>query len=263
MALTAKERKFCEEYVRTGSSADAYLNAGYAVLNPATKMTTKAAEILKRPQIKEYIAELKDARAKRVGITHDMVLKRLWAIASADPNDIVSVRVSNCRYCWGKDFKYQFTDVELEHRYAEAERLGMDEPSEEGGGGFNLSRPPHPDCPSCGGSGKAKLLYQDTTKLSPKARLLYAGAEPTRNGIKIKMHNQLDALVKTADALGMFESETIEKLRQANLKKVEAETREIGKELTPVKVEINVVDASKPERVRDDGNQSDSEHTSE
>ena len=79
-----------------------------------------------------------------------------------------------------------------------------------------------------------------------------------RNGIKIKMHDQLQALVKVADHLGMFESATVEKLRQANLKKVEAETSAIGKELVPVKVEIQVVDASNPNRVRDNDSESDS-----
>lgn len=80
--------------------------------------------------------------------------------------------------------------------------------------------------------------------------MLYAGAEETRYGVKVKMHDQLAALVKVADHLGMFESKTIEAMRQAQLKKIQAETDAIGKELQPVKVEINVVDASNPERVR-------------
>ena len=256
--LTKFERKFCEEYVRTGSRTEAFMASGYAIPANKTLIGNKTTELFKRPQVIEYIEELKAARAKRVGITQDMVVKRLWAIASADPNDLVAVRVSNCRHCWGKDFKYQFTDAELEQRMDEAERLDLEEPSEEGGGGFNLSRPPHPDCPACGGIGKSKLMIKDTTSLKGGARLLYAGAEPTRNGIKIKMHNQLDALVKVADHLGMFESSTVEKLREAQLRKVEAEADQLGKELTPVKVEIKVVDASNPDRERNDDPESDS-----
>ena len=258
MTLTKKERTFCEEYVKTGSSLDAYIKAEYSLMADKAKMYVKAAEILKRPKVKAYIDELKIGRAKRVNITIDQVVHRLWAIANADPNDLVSVRVSNCRHCWGKDFKYQHTDAELQAKYDEAERLGMDEPDELGGAGFNMSRVPHPDCPSCGGIGRSKLMIKDTTQLQGDARLLYAGAEPTRNGIKIKMHDQLQALVKVADHLGMFESATVEKLRQANLKKVEAETSAIGKELVPVKVEIQVVDASNPNRVRNNDSESDS-----
>lgn len=262
MRLTKLERKFCEEYVRTGSNIEAYNNAGYAMCENTNKAQTKAAEIMKRPQVKAYVEELKVARAKRVGITHDMVLYRLWGIASADPNDIVSVRVTNCRHCWGKEFKYQYTDDEIETMETESEELDIVLDTK-GGGGFNASRPPHPDCPACAGVGKSKLMVKDTTTLDGNARLLYAGAEPTRNGIKVKMHNQLDALVKIADHLGMFESRTVEQLRQAQLKKVQAETDQIGKELTPVKVEINVVDASNPKRVHDDNTQSDTEHTTE
>ncbi len=254
--LTKFERKFSEEYVRTGSSSEAFLKSGYSIPKDKAHIPIKTSALLKRPEIMAYIEELKEARAKRVGITHDMVLKRLWAIATADANDIVAVKVSNCRYCWGKDFKYQFTDAEVEQRLAEAERLDMDEPAEEGGGGFTLQRPPHPDCPACGGIGKQKLMVKDTTTLEGGARLLYAGAEPTRNGIKVKLHNQVEALVKVADHLGMFESRTIEKIRQAQLKKIQTETDQLGKELVPVKVEIQVVDASNPDRVREDDSES-------
>mgnify|MGYP006913697178 FL=1 len=87
-------------------------------------------------------------------------------------------------------------------------------------------------------------MIQDTHNLSPQARILYAGAEETRYGVKVKMHDQLAALVKVADHLGMFESKTIEAMRKAQLAKIKAETDALGKELQPVKVEINVIDLS-------------------
>ena len=263
-ALSPKERAFCEHYVKTADKVESYKAAGYAIMD-RDKIYNKLNLILARPKVKEYIALLKEKRMNRVGISQDMVLKRLWAIASADPNELVAVKVSNCRHCWGKDFKYQYTDDEFENLLEEAERLGLEEPNTAGGDGFNLSRPPHPDCPACGGVGKAKVAISDTQTLSPQARVLYAGAEQTRNGIKVKMHDQLAALVKVADHLGMFESATIEELRQANLKKLNAEADAMGRDVAPVQVNIQVVDASKPSRVRgdeDDSSQSDTEHTS-
>lgn len=257
MALSGKERKYCEEYVRTGSKHEAFNLAGYAKCKNTTQVASKVAAIHARPQVLLYIQELEGKRNARVGITHDMVLRRLWAIASADPNEIVSVKVSNCRYCWGTDFRYNYTLPEWEDKLAEAETHNLAEPLEEGGHTFTINRPPHPDCPRCGGAGKAKLMIQDTTQLTGSARILYAGAEPTRNGIKVKLHNQLDALVKIADAVGLFESATVERIRVAQAKKLEVETDQIGKDVIPVKVEIKVVDASNPNRVIDDEPPSD------
>lgn len=53
----------------------------------------------------------------------------------------------------------------------------------------------------------------DTDKLSPQARLLYAGAEQTKTGIKVNMRNQDAALLNIAKALGMF----TEKLQVTNI----------------------------------------------
>lgn len=247
--MTAKELGFIEHYMKTRQASESYLAAGYSD-HGKQKNTVKASELLRRPRIAEEILKRDLERKKRTGITEDVVVRRLWQIATADPANIVRVKVSNCRHCWGSEFKYQYTDQEWEAQVEEAERLDLPEPPKAGGVGFTLNRPPHPDCPSCGGVGKSKLIVADTNSLDPQSRLLYAGAEPGRYGIKVKMHDQMQALVKVAEHLGMFESKTVEKIRQATLAKLAAEADEAGKDITPVQVNINVVDASRPDRER-------------
>lgn len=247
--FTGRELAFIEHYMIHGKPLAAYQHAGYAVLSKE-RMVLKGQELLRRPRIKEEIAKRKAERKARTGISEDLVLQRLWSIASADATELVSVKVHNCRYCWGTNFDYQYTDLEWQTKLSEAEEFSLEEPPERGGHNYTVSRPPHPDCPQCFGAGRKQVMVQATQNLSPQGRMLYAGAEETRYGVKVKMHDQLAALVKVADHLGMFESKTIESLRQAQLKKLEAETDAIGKELQPVKVEIQVVDASNPNRER-------------
>lgn len=247
--FTGKEILFIEHYMVHGKPLDAYKHAGYAELS-RDRMVMKAQELLKRPRIKEEISKRRQERKERTQISEDLVLQRLWTIATADANELVAVKVTNCRHCWGDNFDFQYTDLEWQNKLQEAEDYNLEDPDPRGGHNYTVSRPPHPDCPHCFGAGIKKVVINDTQELSPSARLLYAGAEEGRYGIKVKMHDQLAALVKVADHLGMFESKTIEAMRQAQLAKIKAETDALGKEMQPVKVEINVVDASNPERVR-------------
>lgn len=247
--FTGRELAFIEHYMVHGKPLAAYQHAGYAELSK-DRMVLKGQELLRRPRIKEEIAKRRAERKARTGISEDLVLERLWTIASADASELVSVKVANCRHCWGDNFDYQYTELEWQNKLDEAEEFNLEEPAPRGGHNFQASRPPHPDCPHCFGAGKKHVMIQDTHNLSPQARILYAGAEETRYGVKVKMHDQLAALVKVADHLGMFESKTIEAMRKAQLAKIKAETDALGKELQPVKVEINVVDASNPDRER-------------
>ncbi|MFM9859099.1 terminase small subunit [Pseudoxanthobacter sp. M-2] len=48
-------------------------------------------------------------------------------------------------------------------------------------------------------------MIDDTTKLSPDAAALYAGVKTTKDGIEIKMHDQMAALEKLGRHLGVFE----------------------------------------------------------
>lgn len=262
--LTELERKFVDYIVAGEKHIDAVLKAGYSCTK-RSYASTLGANILKRPQVKEYLALRRAEAAERNSLNEDFVIKRLMAIVSADPSKIVGVKKQNCRHCWGIDFKYRFTDEEYEQRLKIAESTKT-ELEECGGAGFSVSRAPHPDCPHCGGLGVGVLSIADTQELGPNERLLYQGAEYTRNGIKIKMHDQMTAIIKLGDYLGIFESKTVEELRKLQLAKTKAETDALNRQQLPIKVEIQVHDASNPDRTRGEllnDTKTDAEHTSE
>lgn len=265
--LTEKERKFVDLLVLGEKHIDAVIKAGYSITK-RNYASTLGANILKRPHVKLYLAKRRSEAAERNSLNEDFVIKRLVAIASADPSKIVGVKKQNCRHCWGIDFKYRLTDEEYEQRVriAESTKTELDEA---GGGGFEVGRPPHPDCPYCAGIGHATLEIADTQTLGPNEKVLYAGAEYTKNGIKIKFHDQMNAVVKLGEYLNIFESKTIEELRRLQLDKVKAETDALNRQQLPILVEIQVQDASNPDRVRgkqlnhDDDTTTDPEYTSE
>ena len=73
MSLTAKQQRFCEEYIIDLNGTQAAIRAGYS--------EKTAAEIgyenLKKPQIAEFLQGLMDARSKRTEITADSVLQEI------------------------------------------------------------------------------------------------------------------------------------------------------------------------------------------
>ncbi|MCM3130958.1 terminase small subunit [Paenibacillus provencensis] len=217
MALTAKQKKFAEEYIVDLNATQAAIRSGYS------EKTAKSIgqENLTKPDLQEYIQHLMDERSKRTEITADMVLERWWNIATADPNELVHLRRLNCRFCHGINNEFQWVDEEeYEERVKYAENEAMAEsleknvtvapkiPSKEGGFGFNKLADPNPECPHCLGEGKADLHMEDTKKLRGGARLLYAGIKQTQAGIEIKMHDQAKALENVARHLGMFKDRT-------------------------------------------------------
>lgn len=85
MALTAKQRRFVDEYLIDLNATQAAIRAGYS------KSTSRqmGAENLSKPVIQEAIASGKDARAGRVEISQDMVLRELAKIGFSDIRKVV------------------------------------------------------------------------------------------------------------------------------------------------------------------------------
>ena len=192
--FTEKQRKFCEEYVLCLNAKEASRRAGYTSNQP----------LLDLPHIQGYIDYLVEKREQRLHIKQDDVLNRLWAIATADQNDLVQYRRVNCRFCYGTGHRYQWTDTEYERAISEAERLGYPPPVAPGGSGFIRSRNANPECPECQGEGDGRLHANDTRKLSAAGKALYAGVEQGRDGLKVKSHDQMKALELVGKHLGMF-----------------------------------------------------------
>ena len=142
--------------------------------------------------------------AYAAGITPEWVVGQWAKIAHADPNDIVQIRRTCCRHCHGFGHQYQWTEAEYSAAVDRAVDSGKPAPDGMGGFGFDPNAEPHPECPECGGLGIEDVHVADTRKLRGPAKVLYAGAERTRNGIKINMRDKDAAVANLARYLGMM-----------------------------------------------------------
>ncbi|MEC4569335.1 terminase small subunit [Paenibacillus sp. CMAA1739] len=213
MALSRMQKLFVKEYLVDLNATQAAIRAGYS----AKTAEQQASRLLTNVKVQAEIDEAISKRSKRTEITADMVLQRWWDIATADPNDIIHLRRTCCRYCFGKEHQYQWRD---ESEYEQAVQRAVNDakqksleggkevqpiiPSNDGGYGFDKLERPHPKCPNCLGEGREGVHIEDTRHLAGKAKLLYAGLKTTNAGIEIKMQDQGKALENVARHLGMF-----------------------------------------------------------
>lgn len=213
MALTAKQQLFVKEYLIDLNATGAATRAGYS---PKTAEVI-GYENLRKPSIQQSIKEAQEKRSAKVDITAEMVLKRWWDIATANPNELIHTRRLACRHCHGIDHAYQWIDKDeynkaLEESLDSAERESKKQdrpiqaviPSDIGGYGYNRIDDPNKECPKCLGEGSLDIHVEDTRKLEGGAKLLYAGVKTTANGIEVLMQDQAKALEHVARHLGMF-----------------------------------------------------------
>lgn len=213
--MSAQHHRFCQEYLvdlnGTKAYQRVYVHAAYETAR------TRSQELLQNPPIRSEIQRLLDERAALTGVTADRVLLRLWNMATADPRELVEVRVGSCRHCWGLYNQYQYTDREWEkalsehvHREAKRRKAEGDDfvPAhcpEKGGTGYTPNRPPSPECPECHGDGEPRSIIKDQKNLSPGALALFGGVKYDKNGnMSVLVREQLPALKLVAEHLGLF-----------------------------------------------------------
>jgi hypothetical protein len=89
MALTKKERAFCEEYIENGYNASqAYHKVYECSIEDARKRYCKT---FRKPEIKEYIASLQKEAFAAAAINAERIALKLSDIAFADKDDEVYV----------------------------------------------------------------------------------------------------------------------------------------------------------------------------
>ena len=85
MALTKKEKAFCEEYVANGGNAS---RAYFAAYDTSLENARRAyCRVFKKPEVKEYIAALQKEAFAAACINAERVALRLSDIAFADKDD--------------------------------------------------------------------------------------------------------------------------------------------------------------------------------
>jgi len=214
-AFEIRLERFADEYLIDLNGAAAAVRAGYS----EHTADVKASQLLARADVQEMIEQRELERSKRTKITADNVLRDMYEIATADASEYSEIRVGCCRYCYGKDHRYQRTPRELEIHREEweakvtkankgesPERLAelLEEFDPEGGSGYDKSKAPIQGCPECFGEGIARAVFKNTSTMSPAARRAFGGVKSKEKSMEVVVRDQDAALFKVADHLGMF-----------------------------------------------------------
>lgn len=215
--LTDKQEKFVQELIAGKSQREAYKLA-YSVVKMTDKtVDEKACRLFAQDKIQARYNEIHDRLIKESEdeciVSAKDVLRELVNIITTDSNEIVELRRTCCRYCWGKKNKYQLTQNEMAQRKAEyalqkekvlAEGKEIKPFNTLGGVGFNPTKEPNQKCPECFGQGVETPFFHDTRKLSPAAKSLYAGVKVTKDGIEVKTQSKDKMIELLGRHLGMF-----------------------------------------------------------
>ena len=89
MKLTAKQRKFCDEYIKSGNATEAYFKAGYQIKsNEAAR--ANASRMLTKANIKEYIeTRLKQLESNKLAGARE-VLEYLTSVMRGEQTESVA-----------------------------------------------------------------------------------------------------------------------------------------------------------------------------
>ena len=85
MALTKKERDFCEEYIANGHNASQAYHKVYGC--PIEDARRRYCKTFKKPEVKEYIADLQREAFDAACINAERVALKLAEIAFAEKGD--------------------------------------------------------------------------------------------------------------------------------------------------------------------------------
>ena len=85
--LTAKQNRFCEEYMIDLNATQAAIRAGYSVKTA----NEQGSRLLANVSVQREIERLKAERSRRTGITSDRVLQELAKIAFVDPATVIDL----------------------------------------------------------------------------------------------------------------------------------------------------------------------------
>ncbi len=205
--LRERYERFCGHFVESRNRMQAFRLA-FVVDKKATSQWVheQSAKLMRDPAIMARVQDMRDAAAAQTIVTVRDIIQDLHDIATADPNELVSVVRDACRFCHGVGHHHQWID---EAEYAgtcddamKRTKPGCDVvmPDMSGGFGFTPTAEPNPMCPACFGRGVEVQMQRDTTRLSPQARKLYAGISKG----EIQIHDQVKAREMLGRVLGAF-----------------------------------------------------------
>jgi phage terminase small subunit len=115
--ISAKQKRFCEEYLIDMNGTQAAIRAGYA----KKSATVQAAQMLSNIRVQKYLQKLKAEQSKRTGITADDVLREIAKIGFANIDDIVDENSGEPKMKEGvtRDQKAAISSIALKKKYTE------------------------------------------------------------------------------------------------------------------------------------------------
>lgn len=92
--LTAKQRRFVEEYLIDLNATQAYIRAGYKNYDSAGVEANKTLNI---PKIRQAVDEAMAERSRRTGINQDRVLQEIAKLALVNIDDVVDFETARIK----------------------------------------------------------------------------------------------------------------------------------------------------------------------
>lgn len=212
--LTAKMVAFVEHWVRYRNATQAYDHAFDARGGSYETRRDEGAKLLADPRVQAAIQLRLKLATEASGADVGWLFQRFLDIGTADPRELIGLKVGCCRYCHGEGHGYQWREREYLEKLEAAERearLYPDRaadillPDYAGGLGFNATFPPVPNCPQCHGEGVERFVPRDTDKLSDSAVLLYGGVKVKKDGYEIIIADRAKPLELAGRILGAFD----------------------------------------------------------
>lgn len=203
---------FVDHYARWRNATQAWTHA-YDTNGAYDTRAREGARLLKRPEIQAAITRRLKAATEATGHDVAWLFRRFLDIATADPRELIGLKVGCCRYCYGADHLYQWREreyleamdkVDWEARASPDRAASLKYPDPGGGFGFNATHPPFPDCPQCHGEGLERFVPRDSDQFSDQAVLLYGGVKVKKDGYEIIVADRQKALELAGRILGAF-----------------------------------------------------------
>lgn len=219
MKITDKVQKFILAVLDGKSHADAYRGAYNATNMKNETIARRAVDLMKDSNVKALLEKMRSlAQDRGINKAADVVAEFI-RIHSVDTTEIVQHRRLCCRYCYGKNHRYQWRDTdEFEEATAMYQRASNPAlrskaaikqraegaPKDNGGYGYKFNQLPHPECPRCYGEGTPDVFIADWRTLTPLQRKAIAGVKQTKDGIEIKFRDQDGSLTNAGKMMGGF-----------------------------------------------------------
>ena len=87
--LTTKQRKFCDEYIRSGNASKAYVEAGYSMKSNKA-IASEAWKLLRKPNIAAYIqAKMDEIESSKIASAKE-ILKYLTSVMRGEQTETVA-----------------------------------------------------------------------------------------------------------------------------------------------------------------------------